>query len=210
MNRSLISFVAATALLAGIAQAVPTSVTFFDTAKCDVLSVPPQVDELGTQGFPLNELISSKFLGTTAQTACLMNAGLYQGFGVEITNLSGINWQQLWYCGNTETAIVNDDGLINGEEGFLINNAPGDLNNPLLFESIAADNVFQAGETWRFLIDGYGNTSGLLPSALGNIGVPDPLGSVASGNIIAFAVPEPSMPTILISSACVLILRRRR
>ena len=114
---------------ATIAQAVPTTVTFLDTPKCDVLSVPNQVDELGTNGFPINEMISSQFVGTTPQTACAMNAGLYTGFLVSITNLSGINWGQVWYVANTETAIVNDDGLVNQEESFLINNAAGDLNN---------------------------------------------------------------------------------
>ena len=214
MNRKLFSLLIALAAAATIstsALGVPTTVTFLDTPKCDVLSVPPQVDELGTNVFPLNELISSQFLGTTTQTACIMNAGLFLGYGVQITNLSGINWGQVWYCGNTETAISNDDGLISGEEGFLINNAAGDLNKPLIGESISNDGVFQAGETWKFLIDGYGNTSGLVPSAFGNIGVRDPLGSVASGNIIATqAIPEPSAMTMFLVGGCVLLAARKR
>ena len=214
MNRKLFNLLialAAGAMLSTSTLAVPTTVTFLDTPKCDVLSVPPQVDELGTNVFPLNELISSQFLGTTTQTACIMNAGLFLGYGVQITNLSGINWGQVWYCGNTETAISNDDGLISGEEGFLINNAAGDLNKPLIGESISNDGVFQAGETWKFLIDGYGNPSGLPPSAFGNIGVPDPLGSMASGNIIATqAIPEPSAMTMVLIGACALLATRRR
>jgi hypothetical protein len=214
MNRNVFNLLTALAFAAATstgALAVPTTVTFLETPKCDVLSVPPQVDELGTNVFPLNELISSQFLGTTTQTACVMNAGLFQGYGVQITNLSGINWGQVWYCGNTETAISNDDGLINGEEGFLINNAAGDLNKPLIFESTTNDGIFQAGETWRFLIDGYGNTAALPPSAFGNIGVPDPLGSVASGNIIATqAIPEPSAMATVLLGACALLAARSR
>jgi len=195
------------------AYAVPTTVTSLDTPKCDVLSVPTSVDELGTTIFPLNELISSKWLGPTPQIACPMSFVGIPSQLIEITNLTSTTWSQVWYAGNSTTAISNDDGLINQEEAFLINNLPTDMNNPLIFESGPVDNMFQPGETWRFIIDGYGNPAGQQPHVFDQIGVPDPTlpGMTASGNIVAVPlVPEPSTGVALVAlGACALLARRR-
>jgi hypothetical protein len=82
------------------------------------------------------------------------------------------------------------DGIVNGGLAFKIDNIG--LNTPLVYESIAADNLFEPGEAWGFVIQDYINVFGLLPSAMGSPGVGtlsmgDP--QLSSGSIIAIPAP---------------------
>jgi hypothetical protein len=212
-TKSLLAIAGAAAMSATTALAVPTTVSGFDTPGCDVLAVPTNVDELGTQVFPANETILSAFVGTTPLPACPSSDTAAPNFIVEITNMTGIAWPQVWYVGNPGTTLSNEDGVIAGQHVFLINSVSSDFNNPLTFESMIPDNIFQPGEIWRFTIDDYFNSSGLAPHLFGQIGVPDtfPVPPTQSGNIIAGGiVPEPSSVGVIVIGASMLLARRRR
>jgi len=212
-KKSLVAIAGVMTISATTALAVPTLVNGVDTPGCDVLAVPTNVDELGTQVFPANETILSAFVGTTPLPACPSSDTAAPNFVVEITNMTGIAWPQVWYVGNPGTTLSNEDGIIAGQHVFLINSVSSDLNNPLTFESMTPDSIFQPGEIWRFTIDDYFNSFGLAPHLFGQIGVPDtfPIPPITSGNIIAGGiVPEPSTTAILMIGACALLARRRR
>ena len=76
---------------------------------------------------------------------------------------------------------------------------PGGVNHPLFSESITANCIFEPGETWAFIIDGF-TTVGGPPgpaTALGSIGVPSPeiFGplAISTGSIIALHDEGPAV-----------------
>lgn len=172
----------------------PTFVTPFDIGNCDVLAVPPVVDELGlvAGGFPSGELITSFDFGSTIlQRACPTATPSGPTLIVNITN-TGIpdsTYFEVWYVADTGTTITNFDGIVNGEHAFRIDADycdPGGANHPLNYESIANNCIFEPGETWGFFIDSYASPIG-PPSLIDSIGVPSPGPFVppSSGSIIA-------------------------
>lgn len=168
--------------------------------------------ELGN-GFPADELISSSD-EFTELIACPIDYGDGQNFLVTMTNLSGEDWTNVAYVADLETSITNDDQfLVNGQQAFYIDNIG--LNSPLVYESMAYDNVFAAGETWRFIIQEYTNGNSLAASAfaswdnintLGLVGSQSSSDVISSGSIIV--VPEPA--TMLLLGLGGLVMRRRR
>ena len=153
-------------MLAGSASAVPVSVTHTG-AGCDTLSVPANLHELGlgpSSGgpFPTNEEIAAFDVPHPIPT-CAITLG---NTLVTITNLTGTDWADLWYVADPETSIGNFDGLVNGELAFKIDSVGA--NAPLVSESLIANGIFEAGETWEFIIDGYTNSLALPASAFGS------------------------------------------
>src|SRR5947207_1474170 len=94
----LIKLVALAGLvLAPRVLAVPTTVTSVDTPGCDVLSVPPMVDELGRQIFPPNEHIDSGTPGPISVFACPSSAPAGSvATLVRMVNFTGIPWDNVW------------------------------------------------------------------------------------------------------------------
>jgi hypothetical protein len=194
---------AITLVIAGASQAVPTEVSYQPGGQ-DPLYVPTLVDELGINYpgaaplFPQNELIISSDKYTDI-TSCFLDPGDSPNILnalVTITNLTGTAWDSLWYVadgpsgtGAPETSLTNYDGWINGGYAFKIDSVGN--NKPLIFESITPDNIFEINETWAFIIQDYQNSMGLLPSALGSLGVGSfSVGDqMSSGSIIAVPVP---------------------
>jgi len=174
------------------AELTPTEYT--DELSCDPLFGPPISDEIGegitgaspTGPFPISEeldavLLPDDFIGPCPPTD---GVGLLDQI-VEITNLSGVSWPNVYYVGDAETFFSNVDGLINFHPAFRID-AVG-INTPLIFESIAPDGIWGVGETWRFVIQDYSSFG--PASAIDSVGIP-PLSSGFSGStgsIIAFA-----------------------
>jgi hypothetical protein len=192
------------------ALAVPVSVTSSNLTHCDVLSVPAELHELGLGAgsggpFPIQEEISAS---ASPASSAICPSDQDPGVNIFMTNLSGADWTEVWYVADPETSISNYDGLVNDQQAFRIDSVGA--NRPLTFESIAFDDVFQAGETWFFSIDGYVNTNGLSaaafdscspqagPCTAGLVG----LGSVgdlfSSGSIIAVGNPVPEPSTALL------------
>jgi hypothetical protein len=195
-------------LAASTALAVPTTVTHVEVpACCDFLSVPTQVDELGAVVFPPNETISATDIFTPIIACPSQPNNQVASVQVSSTNLTGRSFAHLWYVADPETTITNLDGLVNGEEAFHIDSVG--LNQNLMFESINANGVFEPGEQWDFVIDGYFNTFGLPASQMQSIGVgPFSAGdSDSTGSIIAAPVPEPTSLTIALCFVPVLLRR---
>lgn len=179
--------------LAFNSHAVPVLVDFADAPVCDFYSGPGQVDELGTQGiFPADESIQA-IDSPSPMVACPMTDTALPNVQVEITNLTGKTFGQVWYVSDPETSISNQDGWTNGEEAFRID-AVG-ANQPLIFESLHPDGRFEPGEIWIFVIDDYTNALGLPASAFGSVGLVGQNSAgdrASSGSIIATVVPLPA------------------
>src|SRR4029077_12860503 len=104
--------------------------------------------------------------------------------------------------------ITNVDGLVNGFRAFKIDKNPGDLNNPLIFESMTVDGIWSPNEIWQIVIDDYSNSMSLLPSLINQVGIPSGGPNGSTGNIIAAPmVPEPTGVGLLLISAAALLAR---
>jgi hypothetical protein len=207
MKMSKISIIflltAITLVIAGTSQAIPTQISY-ESGPQDGLNIPVLVDELGINLpgaaplFPQDELINS-FSSYTQQTSCFEEGGIdYPNILnalVQITNLTGTDWTDVWYVADPETSLTNNDGTVNGGLAFKIDSVG--INIPLVYESMNPNNVFEAGETWQFIIQDYWNQFGLGASLLSSVGVGATSGislmsvqiPMSSGSIIAVPVP---------------------
>lgn len=194
-------------LLSFGATAVPLAVVAADTPGCDVLAVPPAVDELGLPGgFPPGEQIDAFPLAIVGVACAATNNPVLGDPVVSMTNINpGIAFDNVWYVANPGTAFSNVDGTVNGQIAFKIDTAG--VNTPLIFESILADGIFAPGEEWRFIVQDYTNGLGLPPSAILAPGIPD---GPSSAHIIAtIATPEPGTAALLALGLTALAARRR-
>ena len=166
-----------------------------DPTRCDFLFVDPIVDELGWSTgittspgpFPPDEAMDSLPTGDILPPACPSFAGPGPHLVLNVTNLSGIDWDYVWYVADPGTPISNWDGYVDGLPAFEIDTFG--VNKPLVFESISPDNIFQNGESWHFIIDdNFVSAGGEVFNTLG-VGVP---GIFGAGSIIAFNdhIPE--------------------
>ncbi len=200
-------------LVANFAAAVPTEVDFQDGPQ-DPLFVPPIVHELGIGAssaqpgpFPPNEEIAA-YDEPTDETACIedpQDDPSIPNALVTMTNLTGIDWEEVWYVADPETTLTNFDGWVNGQLAFKIDKVG--VNTPLVYESKIPDNIFQAGETWKFIIQDYQNSLGGPASALDSIGVPSPGYPPSTGSIIA--IPEPVTIVMLLLGVSGLVRRKK-
>lgn len=194
-------------LLAGPAMASPAKVVHINTPQCDDLFIPFEVDEIGDfLEFPPDEALAHFDRGLTADPSCPAHDQTFiPNVLVEIRNLTGKAWTDVWYVADQETTITNFDGEANAsgfapvQEAFRID-AIG-VNRPLVFESVTVNGIWDIGETWVFILQDYTNSLGLPPDAITSIGVgngslPPATGIVdSSGSIIA--VPEPGSLALL-------------
>ncbi len=210
--------------------AIPTQVVHVDSnATCDPLLIPQDVDEIGTiPPFPVDESLASTSFPVLFPVCTATDDPLMPEELVLITNLTGRDLTEVWYIANNETRISNFDGYANDigfaidldNEAFRIDSDisdPGGAHHPLVGESGVLNDIWEAGETWEFILQDYGNLFGLPGSALTSIGVGDASGGAgvidSSGSIIAIPqVPEPgsTVLTLLAMSAWGLVPRRKR
>ncbi len=192
---------------AGPALAVPTGVSHVNLPTCDALAVPPVVDELGdTPAFPPDERIVAVDLPGPGAVGCPSTDTPAPNVLISMTNITTLDFVEVWYVADPETSISNVDGLVNGEEAFRID-AVG-LNAPLVFESISVDGVFEAGETWDFIIDDWSNALGLAADDFFSIGVGGlSPGGPSTASIIAI-IPEPATGLLVVLGLTALAARR--
>ncbi len=191
------------ALYLGISPAFAerTTVTWNDADRCDPLSLPFDVDELG-RGFPSDELINTDTTTVTIR-ACPTDDPEFPNEQVLMINETDFSFDELWYVADPETSLSNYDGFVNGQFAFRIDREG--INRPLVSESIVNNGIFEPGEAWEFIIDDYMNTNGVGAWVIDSIGVPSDARS--SGSIIA--VPEPAS-FFLLGMGVLAMPRRRR
>ena len=128
-------------------------------------------------------------------------------FEVRMTNMTTMDFRDVWYVADLETSITNFDGWVNDGRAFKIDSIG--FNKPLVFESNPfLNDIFEAGESWSFVIQDY--TSGGPASFFYSIGVGfmSPAGPPSTGSIIA--IPEPATMTLVALGGIGVLLRRRR
>lgn len=199
-------------------MAVPVSatvvaVTVVDLPGCDDLfpgSPVALAQELGDgedAGFPVGFQLGDLARVTTTLRASLTAADTaIPNRMVTMTNLQAQDYYDVYYVtngvsGGTAAGIFsNYDGTINGARAMRIDRI-GD-NQPLYFESMDQDGIFQAGETWRFILqDCVTPPNPCFFYTPDEVGDGDPLPSII--------VPEPAGLALSLLGG-LLVLRRRR
>src|SRR5207237_760814 len=127
--------------------------------------------ELGETGFfPINEAIQVQVSPATF-TVCVADDGLPDDWIVQMTNISGQTWKDLFFVSNLDMEIGNADGsvidVINApqvkSDAFRIDGTvTAGLNNNLLSESGIVNEIFEPGETWRFNVSNFIRNTGLI------------------------------------------------
>lgn len=203
------------------AQAVPVLGQYLEDARCDTLPNQALRDELGQQTFfPVNESVELAFQATQT-TVCVPNDGAANDWIVQIRNLSGQAWQDLFFVVDSGLTLGNSDGTIRDAVGApnIFSDAMRidslGINNNLLFESGPANNIFDVGEIWRFNVSNFSalGPGGFLPPLLttpGKFSGSSPFGTTSgTASILANPVPEPGVISVLIGGASAALLLRR-
>ncbi|GAB4386163.1 MAG: hypothetical protein Kow0022_14400 [Phycisphaerales bacterium] len=218
MNRTL----SATLLLASaasIALANPVSGQYFDMSTCDSHGTRFAREELGTFIFPPDELIDATSFETLLSACPMEDDPNMPNYLVEMVNLTGRDWTDLFYVANLETRLSNVDGAAwsaaaPGAVGQAFRIDATGLNRNLVWESINSDGVFQAGETWQFIIQDYVNFAGGAAHEFASLDFAGasglfPGGMFSTGSIVQFVVPSPGSLAMLGLGGAMLGRRRR-
>lgn len=226
-TKNLLTLAAAAALLlaAKVGYAVPITGVYAEDPRCDTIPNQTLTHELGEQQFfPLNESFSVQVSPATF-TVCVPDDGIANDWIVAMTNTSGVAWKNLFFVADLGLTIGNADGNmidVIGAPGVVADAFRIDgtvtlgLNNNLLSESGAVDEIFQPGETWRFNVSNYFDPAGTAPQPIfrnpGKFAGSEPFITppFSTASILATPVPEPSALFALALPAAALLMRRRR
>lgn len=195
-----LALIVAMACVPTCVSATQVQVTHQNLPTCDLLSVPADVDELGIVSFPPDESILATDVPTPILACTSASNGGVASVEVSITNLTNRSFRELWYVADPQTTITNVDGRVNGGRAFKIDSIG--LNQSLMAESANTNGIFEPGEQWDFVIDGYVNAFALPASALHSVGLVGNLSandSQSSGSIIAMPVPEPTTSALVLA-----------
>ena len=203
-------------LSASPAVAVWVDVNFTSDGQ-DPLFLPNMVDELGIAPiFPPDEEIMAIDV-LTDYTPCIDPDNQDDPFllntEVIMTNLTTTDFRDVWYVADLDTGLTNFDGTVNLGHAFKIDTLG--FNRPLITESFfPLNDIFEAGETWHFVIQDYTNGLGLPASLLSSVGVGvGSLGLTSTGSIVAIPVPEPGTVMMFFGAGLmglVALARRRK
>ncbi len=217
-RNALITLTAAS--LAASALANPVDGFYQDGPACDNHGNLEAYEELGLAPmFPLDEMIDATATFTNF-SACTVtdDAGMPNAL-VIMTNLSGQDWSNLFYVADPETRFSNVDGFATTDpvpnaasiftEAFRIDAVGG--NRPLIAESMTADGIFEAGETWEFIVQDFGNLVGFGPADFDSLDFSGGSSAAFSAaSIVAFRpIPAPGAAA-LFGLAGLTAARRRR
>jgi hypothetical protein len=215
MRRVLL--LAAVGLAVNSARAFPLIVNQLELPAQDDWLIPERVHEVGVipafAPYP-EETITSETLGETSFVPCPANyfPGL-PNMLVRMVNTTGNDWKQVYYVADGPlelTFVSNFDELVG--EGFpwlaFKIDSVGE-NTPLVFESIAQDNIWEAGEEWRFVLQNYFNSWDGPPSAFGSLHIASlSVGDrTSTGSIL---VPEPAWGFVAMALAALGAVEARR
>jgi hypothetical protein len=209
------------------AVAMPINGVYIEDARCDVLPNQTFKDELGDAlNFPINEGIVYT-VSPAPFTVCVPDDGAPNDWIVDMMNVSGQAWQDLFFVTDLGVFVGNADGSV-----FDVAGAPGaitdafridgtvtaGINSNLLGESGAIDEIFSPGESWRFAVSNFSpiNTAGFFMTPMfvtpGIFSGSSPFPSTP-GNASILAnpvVPEPTTAALLVVGGAGLLLRRPR
>ena len=90
-------------------------------------------------------------------------------------------------------------GVLPGVDGLAFRIDSIGINRPLIFESIAMNDIFEPGEIWQFVVQDYASPVG-PPDAFPSIGFADASWAVldtSTASIVHFVVPEPMTASCL-------------
>jgi hypothetical protein len=188
---------------ARLARAVPMPANYVDDQRCDPVSNRSLTHELGNVTvFPTNEAFLVSVQPTT-QTICVPNDGIQNDWIVRILNVSGLAWQDLFFVCDGGTTVGNADGVMFNPaiatapptDAFRIDGTftITGMNDNLIGESMANDEIFQPAEVWDFMVSNF-NSPGFAPPAFNTIGFgfATPAPSTSHASILASPVPEPA------------------
>jgi hypothetical protein len=206
---------------AHVARAVPVTAVYLEDPRCDPIPQQTLSHELGEVAFfPLNEAFIPN-VSPANFTVCVPDDGIANDWIVDIINVSGTPWTNLFFVADLGLTVGNADGNM-----IDVVNAPGvvtdafridsvGINPNLLGESQVADGIFAPGESWRFNVSNYFDPAGTAPAPrfrapgvfAGSEPYPNAAGSTAS--IVAIPIPEPGCLAGA-GIAAALFMRRRR
>ncbi len=111
---------------------------------------------------------------------------------ITILNTSGRPWRDLFFVADVGIEFLNHDGVIlgGGNPQALKIDSVG-LNSSLV-ESIAADGIFEPGESWTFAVINFGgpDAPGAGIPTFGSLGL-DAAGTDSNASIVANPAPTP-------------------
>ena len=183
-------------ILALPVSAVQSQVPYVDDLRCDPIPDQVLIDEIGlpSAGFPAGESLSSFFV-QPAPEICVGNGIAADDFEVTMINLTPFDLLDVFFVADLGITVGNADGSVIGgggaiQDAFRIDSLG--VNPNLVFESGGLPNVWESGETWRFLVTDFGPGLGVAP-VFGSVGVFGITGSGSTASIVVGRlVPEPT------------------
>lgn len=183
-------------VLPGAVSALPVTLnSVANINQCDILTVPRLVDELGPPlGFPIDELIAFDPVNTGFTPNCgaaqVANATHYE---IVMINNSGRSFSDVWFVADSPNFWVGEyDGSVNNGPAMRIDSSG--VNQPLISESMTANEIFEPGETWIFRINNWVAPQQPVlgsPARVGDVSIGD-----ISSNASIIANPEPVITNI--------------
>jgi len=188
------------------ASALPVNGFYTEDARCETLPNQTLPHEIGeTTAFPIDERISV-VVSAAFTYECVGDDGVANDFVVQMTNLSSYSYVDLFFVADSAISIGNADGMV-----IDLINAPGvvsdafkidgtvtvGVNNPLLNESGTVNEIFEPGETWRFVVTNVVFPASVPPTLIfdsaggfsgSSLGTPPSTASILGTQV----VPEPT------------------